>query len=102
MMWLLVMFDLPSVTSEAKKIYRQFKTSLEKMGFQRIQYSVYARFCPSRDDARKHSRRVEKALPEKGNVRVLKFTDKQWKRMDVFVGGDEKEAKDPPTQTQMF
>ena len=40
-MWLFVMFDLPTVTKKDKKEAARFRKELEKDGFTMYQYSVY-------------------------------------------------------------
>jgi len=47
LMWLFVLFDLPVDTQSARRAYAQFRKSLLKDGFFRVQYSVYARVCAS-------------------------------------------------------
>ena len=44
-MRLMVMFDLPTDTSQQRKQYRQFRKKLLNEGFIMIQYSVYVRVC---------------------------------------------------------
>ena len=42
-MWVIVMFDLPTKTKEERKDYALCRKSLEFFGFVRHQYSVYMR-----------------------------------------------------------
>lgn len=84
--WLFAMFDLPSVTQEEKKAYLDFRKELIADGFMMMQFSVYARFCPSREHSRKHIERIRRALPPEGHVRVLWITDKQFSEIQVFDG----------------
>lgn len=85
-MWLMVMFDLPTLTSEERSDYRHFHDFLLNEGFIRLQYSVYARHCGSDENGTVHIERVQKALPPDGEVRIMSFTDKQFARMQVFYG----------------
>jgi CRISPR-associated protein Cas2 len=101
-MWVLAMFDLPVDDQAARRRYARFRKSLIKDGFNRLQYSVYARCCASRENAEVHSLRVEKAVPEDGEVRVFQVTDKQFERMKVFWGRSRKPAEKPPQQLTMF
>ena len=50
-MRLMVMFDLPTDTSQQRKQYRQFRKKLLNEGFIMIQYSVYVRVCTTRSAA---------------------------------------------------
>lgn len=84
--WLFAMFDLPSVTTEEKKAYIDFRKELIADGFMMMQFSVYARYCPSREHSRKHIERIRRALPPEGHVRILWITDKQFSEIQVFNG----------------
>jgi CRISPR-associated protein Cas2 len=101
-MWILVMFDLPTETKSAKKAYAEFRKALLKDGFQKIQFSIYARHCPSQENSDVHVRRVKMNLPPDGEVRVLTITDKQMERMDVFWGKLRKQPETPPSQLLLF
>ena len=48
-MWVVVLFDLPTVSKSEKTAYRKFHTFLLEDGFTRVQYSVYGRHCASRE-----------------------------------------------------
>lgn len=101
-MWVLTMFDLPTDTKKARHDYAQFRKMLLRDGFRQMQYSVYARACPSRENADVHVGRVEGALPPDGEVRVLVITDKQFERMRVFFGKRRTKAESAPCQLELF
>ncbi len=92
-MWVLVMFDLPVDTKKARKAYATFRKELLKDGFTMLQFSVYARCCPSEENLLVHTLRVERWIPDNGEVRVLSLTDKQFERMRIFWG----KVRTPPT-----
>ena len=46
-MWLIVMFDLPTVKTEERRDYQLFHKYLLADGFSMMQYSIYMRFCAS-------------------------------------------------------
>lgn len=102
MMWCLVAFDLPSVTTDEQRQYRQFKSTLESIGFERLQFSIYTRFCPSRSKEKSVRQSVIEAVPPEGTVRIMSFTDKQFKQTDRIVGGTRKESSDPPDQIDLL
>lgn len=101
-MWLFVLFDLPVDTRAARKAYAQFRKSLLKDGFMQIQYSVYARVCPSEEAVDVHSRRVESRVPADGEVRLLSITDKQFGRQRIFWGKTRKQPPKAPKQLEFF
>lgn len=85
-MWLVAMFDLPVDTKAARKAYATFRGALIDDGFQMLQYSVYARHCPSEENTEVHESRIKAFLPPDGEVRVVRFTDKQFERMQIYQG----------------
>jgi len=101
-MWVIAMFDLPTDTKEARKQYTRFRKMLIKDGFAQMQYSVYIRHAPSRENAQVHIQRVERAIPPDGEVRILTITDKQFSRMRVFWGKKRKKPEPPPAQLELF
>ena len=101
-MWLFTMFDLPVDTREARKRYTQFRKALLREGFTMLQYSVYARYCPSEEAAEVYHRRIGIIVPEDGQVRLLSVTDRQFGKMEVYFGKNREPAEDPPVQMMLF
>lgn len=101
-MWVMVMFDLPVLTKLNRKDYSRFRKRLLENGFNRLQYSVYARPCPSEENAGVHRKRVERCLPPEGQVRILLFTDKQFERMEIFFGKMPTGVEQQPQQLSFF
>jgi len=101
-MWIIVMFDLPMDSKAARRAYTQFRKSLLKDGFAKMQFSVYFRHCASEENADVHFRRVELAVPDDGEVRILTITDKQFERMRVYWGKRRKPTELPPAQLELF
>lgn len=85
-MRLMCMFDLPVETDEEKRAYRIFRKDLISEGFIMIQYSVYVRTCPNRDYVKRLEKRIQKIVPQKGNVRLFAITEKQYADMKLLVG----------------
>ena len=85
-MRILVFFDLPVVKKKERKVYAQFRRFLLNDGYDMIQYSVYSRLCNGTDMTNKHLKRLNTILPEKGSVRCLTITEKQYEEMKFLVG----------------
>jgi CRISPR-associated protein Cas2 len=77
-LWVFVLFDLPTETKKDRKQYAQFRKNLQKDGFSMMQYSIYVRHCNSSENAEVHIKRVKSFLPPKGEVIILTLTDKQF------------------------
>jgi CRISPR-associated protein Cas2 len=101
-MWLFALFDLPVDDKEARKRYTQFRKALLKDGFEMMQFSVYARYCPDEESSAVHRKRVRKVLPAEGHVRLLAVTDKQYGKMEVFHGKRRTSTETPPPQLLLF
>ncbi len=100
--WLLVLFDLPVTTREARKEYARFRKVLLREGFTMLQFSVYARFLASEAAAEPYKRRLETELPDNGEVRLLSITDRQFGKMVIFFGKRRREVEKKPRQLLLF
>ena len=85
-MRLMVFFDLPVTTTEARRIYTRFRKFLLSDGYDMLQFSVYCRLVCGEDSAEKHLERLAQHLPDKGSVRFMQVTDRQYARMKILVG----------------
>lgn len=101
-MWIFVFFDLPTETAKLRKEYAQFRKKLLKDGFQMQQFSVYRRFCGSRESANVHIERVKRAVPPHGMVSILLVTDKQFGNMINIVGAKREPPPNTPQQLELF
>ncbi len=85
-MRVLLMFDIPTKSKKDRKHASKFRTSLIKLGFFMMQFSVYVKICKGITSAKSAIKSVEKNLPPNGNVRVLIITEKQFDNMKILVG----------------
>ena len=83
-MWVLVLYDLPTETKKMRKDAQDFREALVKDGFDLFQFSMYIRHCPSRENAEVHINRVKQWLPPYGKVAILTITDKQFEGIEIF------------------
>lgn len=86
LMRVLVLFDLPVETKHEIRQYTHFRKFLLDDGFIMIQYSIYMRFCRNTVDADKHIARIRQLSPQKGNIRILCVTEKQYENMILIIG----------------
>ncbi len=56
----------------------------------------------SAENADVHINRVKNALPPDGEVRVIKITDKQFSKMEVYYGKKRRPTERAPEQLQFF
>lgn len=75
-MWLVVSFDLHSLTPEQRKDYRIFRRNvLEANGLMMLHESLYYRWCFTADRAQTLKRRIQSQLPSQGVILILTFTE---------------------------
>ena len=101
-MWILVLFDLPTETKKDVRAYTLFRKNLIKDGFTMFQFSSYIRHCASAENAEVHRRRVRSFLPPFGKVGMLSLTDKQFGEMELFFGKKPETPNLPGIQLELF
>lgn len=101
-LWVLVLFDLPTETKKDRKAYTDFRTKILKDGFVMFQFSIYLRHCSSRENADVHIKRVKSFLPEKGHVGIMTITDKQFGMMEIFYCKEQKAKPSISQQLELF
>lgn len=97
-MRMVVFFDLPVVTAKERKAATKFRNFLLKDGYHMMQWSVYTRICNGMDAIAMHEQRLRQNLPQKGSIRLLKLTEKQFESMDVLLGTKTFQDDSEPTE----
>ena len=85
-MRLMVFFDLPTATSENRRIYRRFRKDLILNGFFMLQESVYCRMVINEAMAKSVVARIESFKPPQGMVCAMIITEKQFAGISFIVG----------------
>ena len=85
-MRLLVFFDLPMITGEAKREYRKFRKLLITNGFIMLQESVYCKLLTTPTVEQSMKNLIKKNKPPEGKVQMLLVTEKQFSKMDYIIG----------------
>ncbi len=101
-MWILVMFDLPTDTRPQRKAATAFRNFLLDEGFERSQFSVYARFVNGKEAFKTRVSRIERHLPDKGDIQILNFTDRQYRDIVHFSDQGRRAARKNPEQLVLF
>ena len=102
LMWMMVMFDLPVTEPEERKRATAFRNYLLDEGFEMSQFSVYFRFCGTREMATPFINRIKKQIPPDGNVSILFFTDKQFADIITFRNRKPVLISEKPDQLTLF
>jgi CRISPR-associated protein Cas2 len=85
-MRIMVLFDLPTESSEEKREYRKFRKYLLKNGFIMMQWSVYSKLVLNPVVGNAVISNVRKNKPRNGLVQMLMVTEKQFSHMEIIVG----------------
>lgn len=85
-MRVIVMFDLPTTTSENIREYTRFRKYLIKSGFMMMQESVYSKLALNTTVADSVITGLRKNRPVDGLVQVFTMTEKQFQKMECLVG----------------
>ena len=101
-MWVLVFFDLPTDTKKERKSAAKFRKDLISDGFTMFQFSIYIRNCPSMENAQVHTRRVKSFIPDYGKVGIICITEKQFDKMELFIGKKNSEIPRVEQQLELF
>jgi CRISPR-associated protein Cas2 len=102
LMWIFVMFDLPVGSKKEMRDATKFREFLLDEGFEMSQFSVYARFCNGKESFDAHLSRIERHLPEKGDVHILTFTDRQYENIVRFSSQRRQRPRQNPDQLALF
>ena len=101
-LWCLVLFDLPTETKAQRKAATKFREHLLDLGFERSQFSVYARFVNGKEGFESQVRKIERRLPDQGDIQILQFTDKQYENMRHYSDQGQRKQKKSPQQLLLF
>lgn len=89
-MRVMIMFDLPTTTKEDVRIYTKFRKQLINEGFLMLQYSIYMKSCLNKEAATGVVKKIKKYIPQDGHVRALIITEKQYEKMIILVGEEDR------------
>lgn len=101
-LWILVFFDLPTETKKDRQVATRFRKHLLDDGFTMFQFSIYLRFCASKENAEVHTKRLKNNLPPQGKIGLMQVTDKQFGMMEIFYGKKSVEPDTPNQQLELF
>ncbi len=83
---IIILYDLPMIEEEQIKEYSKFRKSIIKLGFNQLQFSIYVKVVPNEMGFQTLMRKIKTNIPNSGNIRILKITEKQYENM-IFLQG---------------
>jgi len=94
-MWIMVAFDLPTLTKQQRKVANNFRKNLINSGFTKLQLSIYTYYCQSKEKATRISEGLKFNVPDNGHITVFFITDKQFGMIKNYYGKNKVELKQP-------
>ncbi len=83
---IIILYDLPMSDTINRKHYTKFRREILSLGCYLVQYSVYAKVLKNEIYYNSFITKLKQVMPEKGEVRVIKVTEKQYENM-IFLSG---------------
>lgn len=102
LMWMMVMFDLPTETPAQRKSANKFRNFLLNEGFEMVQFSVYVQFTGTLENSQKYVNSIKKNNPQYGDINILFFTDKQFSNIIHIENRVDKVLRAEPSQFELF
>lgn len=96
-MWIIASFDLPTLTKKDRRYANNFRKDLLKLGFTKLQLSVYSYYASSKEKAEQIALCVKSFVPPNGHIIIMFLTDRQFAMTKNYYGGRKKNI-DPPEQ----
>lgn len=93
-MRVMVLFDLPMVSAEERRVYSKFRKYLLRNGFMMLQESVYCKMALNQTAANSIMEGIRKNCPDEGIVQMLSITEKQYSKMECVCGEVKKKVLD--------
>lgn len=93
-MRVIVFFDLPTITSDDRRNYREFRKCLIKNGFIMLQESVYCKMITSPSVEKSVYSLLLNNKPDNGLVQSLVVTENQFSKMKYISGKWESDVID--------
>lgn len=85
-MRIIVMFDLPSVSSREIKIANNFRKFLKNNGFLMMTESVYSKLVLNKSVSNSIKKLIKMNTPKRGLVQLLEITERQYNNIEYFAG----------------
>ncbi len=101
-MWLMVLYDLPTLTKRQRNNANKFRQKLLENGFTMFQFSSYIRHVTSYEQSETQKRKIRSIIPPEGLIGVLEITDKQFERMELYYCKSKVKLLDGPHQLELF
>ncbi len=94
-MWILVAFDLPTLTKKQRRIASNFREQLKKSGFVILQKSIYSYYACTKDRCDTIANTIKRLVPDDGHIAILFLTDRMFGLTKNYYGKKTSKLKQP-------
>lgn len=101
-MRILVMFDLPTFSSQDIRNYNQFRKLLIKDGYIMMQESIYCKLVLSASSSELAIEKLRRNRPPQGLIQALLITEKQYASMEFILGSKQESHVDNTERVLLF
>lgn len=85
-MRIIIMYDISLTDEEQVRKYNKFRNELYKLGYFRIQYSIYVKCISSHTVYQSERSKILKIIPKNSNVRIVMITEEQYQNIELLSG----------------
>ncbi len=94
-MWILVAFDLPTLTKKQRRIASNFREQLKKSGFVILQKSIYSYYACTKDRCDTVANAIKQFVPDDGHIVISFLTDRMFGLTKNYYGKKTSKLKQP-------
>ncbi|WP_306766875.1 CRISPR-associated endonuclease Cas2 [Metamycoplasma neophronis] len=84
-MRILIMYDI-QMDDENVPLYNKFRQTLIKLGYVRLQYSIYVKCIANNNVYEYEKAKLIKHIPKHANIRIISITESQYQNMEILAG----------------
>lgn len=88
----LLFFDLPTLTSKNRRDYRKFVKDIVRLGYYRVQESVFVKMHINPQNVDSTINQLNKVKPPNGSLFIITITEQQFSKMKILLGELEDEV----------
>ncbi|MCP9306804.1 CRISPR-associated endonuclease Cas2 [Mesomycoplasma ovipneumoniae] len=85
-MRILLMYDIYYINEDDNKLYNKFIKELYKLGYVRLQYSIYSKIIPTHLQYNSEKKKLLRIIPKNSNIRIAMLTEKQYQNIEILNG----------------
>lgn len=82
----ILFYDMPMLTADERKRYRDYRKCLIENGFYQLQESVYIKALKTKESYKNLQQKLIEKLPKGAKIRLILMTEKAFDGMEYLAG----------------